>query len=112
VLPTSIWEDGGSIDLYAQSSGIAYSPVPGSTISLAEFSIAPGVTYQISASSLDYLPGAGLDSYTLTLDYDTPDGTVTLTQLHPASVPEPATPTLALAMAALAVAAPFLRRRK
>lgn len=61
----------------------------GDLISLSPFTAQPGVTYQIAASSMEYLPTTHLDDYQLIIDYDTLDGTVTQTQ-----VPEPAALTL------------------
>lgn len=90
VLPTFRWQ-GGAIDVYGESMEIVSNSTPGTTISLTSFSILPGVTYQIAPSTLDYLPGAGLDSYVLTVDYGTlPEGAVTLVPLTPV-VPEPET---------------------
>ncbi|MBL8490611.1 MAG: hypothetical protein JNM82_07525 [Rhodocyclaceae bacterium] len=90
VLPTFRWQ-GGAIDVYGESMEIVSNSTPGTTVTLTSFSILPGVTYQLAPSTLDYLPGVGLDNYVLTVDYGTlPEGAVTLTPLTPV-VPEPET---------------------
>ena len=108
VLPTYRWQ-GGTIDVYGESMEIVSSATPGSTVSLLTFAILPGVTYQLAPSTLDYLPGAGLDKYVLTVDYGTlPEGAVTLAALAPV-VPEPE--TWALFAAGLALLGRRLRSR-
>lgn len=109
VLPAFLWQ-GGAIDVYGESMEIVASSSPGSTIALAAFSIVPGVTYQLAPATLDYLPGAGLDSYVLTVDYGTlPEGAVTLTALAPV-VPEPE--TWALMAGGLALLGRRIRTRR
>ena len=93
VLPTFVWQDGAAIDLYADANDINSSFTPGALITLDSFVATPGISYQLAATTVGYLTAAGLDAYTLTVDYGTaPEGTVTLRQLHP--VPEPATSAL------------------
>ena len=85
VLPTSDFDTiyGSALQNNNTSSAL------GDLISLSPFIAQPGVTYQLAVSPLEYLPTTHLDSYQLTIDYSTPDGTVVATP-----VPEPATLTL------------------
>ena len=88
VLPVFYWTDA----IYSAAAETQRNSIPGSLLSLATFNASAGNIYQIGISTTDYLndnPPQRLDSYQLTISYDSPDGTVTLRDLS--AIPEPST---------------------
>jgi hypothetical protein len=106
VLPQLDWHLANPDSPYFGAT-IDASALPGDSFTMASFIALPGLNYQLAASTLDYLPGAHLGAYALTVDYgNAREGTVSINAR--AAVPEPG--TLAL-MALGGVLAGWPRRR-